>query len=202
MVLEIDGNNVWCGQGEGCLKRRAAVIYWGGEGSKMWSQAKLEGIISWGLEDGLRSLQVFLKNWCSATPFFLMPSGSFRCLLFFLPSSERKVRSKNKLWAENGKKKKKKPSASARIHTSKEVNFVTKIRLYTFFFFLKKRKLYISCYLKKSSCEPLAEMNLFLQVEYWWLFLSAFMLLRNPFQPLYLGSGAVGPVVLPLPFCW
>lgn len=132
------------------------------------------------------------------TFFFLMPSGSFRCLLFFLSSSERKVRSKNKLWAENGKKK----TLSLCTHTHfKRSEFCNKNQV-VHFFFIKKRKLYISCYLKKSSCEPLAEMNLFLQVEYWWLFLSAFMLLRNPFQPLYLGSGAVGPVVLPLPFCW
>lgn len=47
-----------------------------------------------------------------------------------------------------GWKWKKNPSASARIHTSKEVNFVTKIRLYTFFY--KKKENHISPVILKS----------------------------------------------------
>lgn len=70
---------------ERLLMGRAVEVCWEGEGVKMWPEAKLQGIISYRPGDGLRSLQVFLKKQCSATPFFFFPCpvGILTALFFF-----------------------------------------------------------------------------------------------------------------------
>lgn len=76
---------------ERLLMGRAVEVCWEGEGVKMWPEPKLQGVISCRPGGGLRSLRVFLKKQCSATPFFFfsLVLWEFSLLYFFsLSSSE------------------------------------------------------------------------------------------------------------------
>lgn len=89
-------------QGGSLLKGRA-VAAWGRRGCWNSATGKVRQVVLWGLEEGLRSVCVFLKNWCFNI-FFFCSVGIFTAVFFSPHGSEQEIRSKNKLWTENRKK--------------------------------------------------------------------------------------------------
>jgi len=127
IILETD--SVSCGHRGRLQKGKAIAVCGEGEGAKIMP-GRVRGIISWVLEEGLRSPWVFLKNLCSATPFFFSVLWKFSLLYFFSLMAQNK---RLGLKINCGLKiEKKKPSASAHTHFKRRREFGTKTKLLRF----------------------------------------------------------------------